>query len=623
MEIPKPADRQKNRTPSQLNIREYFDSLLGWENVNSIRRARHYFADERARIGSAVILLLLSTAAAAFKPWPLALLVDHVLLPMPFPGWVPEFFKATPRGEQIAWLAGALLVFHAAQGILSAAQNYVSIKAGLGGLARVRQELFEHLQRLSLRYLNTQNQGDLIYRATWDSYAFQTLFQQGFFGFLTAMVSLLVMIAVMCQLNLLLTLLAISTVPFLLLTMTLFGRVMKEKSLSAAGVDSRLTSLLQQSIVAHPLIQSYTAEEQEKGKFLRQKQESFSRRASQHGWEVAYWLIVAVIIGTGSALLAWFGGREVLANRLSVGELLIFLAYLAQLYEPLNQLSRLGATVSDASAGIQRVYEILDAKDEIRQASHPKPLPPGGPGEGAQGGIEVQFDHVSFSYMPDRPVLRDISLRVPAGRSAALIGPSGAGKTTLLQLLPRFYDPVEGAIRCNGLDLRELAVADLRRQVGFGMQEALLLPCSIRDNIAFGRPEASLDEIKAAAAAANAHCFIESMPEKYDTVAGEGGARLSVGEKQRISLARAFLKNAPILLLDEPTSALDADTEKLVVESLRKLMQNRTTFIVAHRMSTIREVDALFVLEQGRIVESGSPAELAGKGGYYTRAKAN
>jgi ATP-binding cassette, subfamily B, bacterial len=289
--------------------------------------------------------------------------------------------------------------------------------------------------------------------------------------------------------------------------------------------------------------------------------------------------------------------------------MLVFLGYLTQLYEPLNQLSQVGATVSDASAGTQRVLELLDTPQEVTDPPQARPLVHG----------RISFEDVSFGYQQERLVLKDISFSMAAGESVAIIGPSGAGKTTLLQLLPRFYDPTSGAVRLAGVDFRELHLKELRANVGLVPQEPILLLASIAQNIAYGKPGASRAEVEEAARAANADEFIRELPQQYDTLVGEGAARLSVGEKQRINLARAFLKDAPILVLDEPTSSLDSDSEELVVSSLTELMRNRTVLLVAHRLSTIRNVDRILVLEAGRMVELGTPEQLLQDRGYYAR----
>ena len=602
--------------------------------MKSLLRVLRFYRPDAARIAFAIALLALSTAGSLLKPWPLALIVDNVLGGKPFPsllswaqGWAPAAL--------LGLFGLSIVLLHTGQGALAAWQNLTSIKIGLRGLVRVRMEAFRWLEQISLRYHQGRSQGDLIYRMSWDTYAFQTLFQQGLFTLLSASLSLVLMLLVMWRLNRPLAAVALLMVPLLVLSMRILGRGMSRRSLAAHQADSQVTSSIQQTITALPLIQSYTREESEQERFSVRVQEALQKRVAQHGWEVFYWLAIASGFGVASALLTWLGASQVLAGRLTVGELLVFLGYLTQLYEPLNQLSHVGATVADASAGTQRVIELLDAPPELADAPNARavlnrsqsgaPERLSGPGTNAPSADALRvegnlsFDHVSFGYQPDRAILKDVSFTLRAGEALAIIGPSGAGKTTLLQLLPRFYDPTSGAVRLEGVDLRDLKLKDLRRQVALVPQEPILLLASVAENIAYGKPGASSAEIEAAARAAHADEFIRGLPQQYETVVGDGAARLSAGEKQRINVARAFLKNAPILVLDEPTSALDVESEELVVNSLARLMENRTAILVAHRLSTVRRVDQIVVIEAGRIVEAGTPAELLKAGGYYAR----
>lgn len=582
--------------------------------MKNFSRIAGYYKPDVWRILFALLLLVASIAANLLKPWPLAVIVDHILGGKPLPKSAAAWTAGYSGPQLLALMSGLIFALHAAHGLFTAWQSFSSIKIGLSGLARVRRDLFGWLQRLSLKFYNSTNQGDLIYRATWDTYSFQTLFQQGFFTFVSSLVSLVLMVAIMWRLNVRLTLAALATVPPLLLIISLFGKGMGRRSLAGNQADSKVSSLTHQSIANIQLIQSYTNEPEEQKRFAARVAEAWTKRASQHGYEVLYWLLIALVFGAGTAGIGWLGAQEVQANRMTVGTLLIFLAYLAQLYEPLNQLSRVGALVSDAGAGAQRVLEILDTKEEVKDSPAAKPLPP------VRG--EIEFSNVSFGYREGQTVLDRLSFTIKDGESAAIIGPSGVGKTTLLQLLPRFFDPRDGAVKLDGIDLRELRLRELRSQVALVLQESILLPASIAENIAYGKPGAKPAEIAAAARAANADAFIDRLPDKYATIVGEGAARLSVGEKQRINLARAFLKDAPILLLDEPTSALDAESEALVMQSINNLMKGRTTLLVAHRLSTIRQVNNILVLEQGRLAAMGPPSEME-KAGYYARLLKN
>jgi ATP-binding cassette subfamily B protein/subfamily B ATP-binding cassette protein MsbA len=595
--------------------------------MNRLGRALQFFRPDAKRLVVVGLLLLLGIGANLLKPWPLALIVDSVLGTKPLPDWLRSLAGDQSKQRWLFLLGLAVLLLHLGQSGLSSAQNYLSIRIGLAGLRRVRHEMFACLQRLSLRFHQGTQSGDLIHRAAWDTYSFQTLFQQGLITSANALLSLLFMIVVMIQLNTMLTLVALALVPALVLVIRYFGRRMTERGSVAQQADSQVTSFVQQSVAALPLIQSYTREEYQEHAFTSRTAAAMEKRLSQHGWELIYWLAISFVFAAGTAAIVWIGSLQVLAGKLSVGELLIFLAYLTQLYEPLNQLSHVGATVAGAVVGTQRVFEILDTPEEVKDAPNARPVlnaravkgssQTTGPALRAQGAIE--FDQVSFSYQKGQPVLQEVSFQIGAGQSAAFIGPSGVGKTTLLNLLPRFFDPTSGVVKLDGADLRELRLKDLRTQIAVVLQEPILLPASIGENIAYGKPHASRAEIEAAARAANADKFIAKLSAGYDTVVGDGGGRLSVGERQRLNLARAFLKDAPILLLDEPTSALDADSEALVVASLFDLMKGRTTLMVAHRLSTIGRVDRILVLQDGRLTEQGSPAELKTKAGYYAR----
>jgi ATP-binding cassette subfamily B protein/subfamily B ATP-binding cassette protein MsbA len=422
------------------------------------------------------------------------------------------------------------------------------------------------------------------------------------------------MVVVMWRVNLKLTFITLAVFPPLLATMYFFGRGMNRRSLAAHQADSKVTSLVQQNISNLPVIQSFTREPRESSAFGEQVDQSLRARIAQHRLEVTYWLVIAVLFGIATAGLTWWGAREILRGALTIGELVIFLSYLGQLYDPLNQLSHVGATVSDANAGVQRIFEVLDAREEVPESTNPQKFP-----GGDTVGRAVEFKNISFAYDQNKPVLNDISFRVAAGESVGLIGPSGSGKTTLLNLLPRFYDAQNGSILVAGIDIRTISLQDLRANVAYVFQETFLLPGTVAENIALANQHASHEKIIEAARSANAHDFIERLPQGYDTIVGEGATRLSVGEKQRISIARAFLKNAPILLLDEPTSSLDAETEEVIVASLRRLTQNRTTFMAAHRFSTLQGVDKILALENGQLVAFGPPEQLRARGGYFQR----
>jgi ABC-type multidrug transport system fused ATPase/permease subunit len=625
-------------------------NLAAWvsELTSSIARLRllvralGYYRPDAGRIGLAVGLLLVSIGLNLLKPWPLAILVDTVLGDKPYPTWLPGQMRAWTQPVQLTAIIAVSLALHLAYAAVSAGHAYRVIGVGLRGLRRVRDDVFSWLQRLSLRYHHGSLAGDIIFRAGTDTCAFQILFQQGLLIVISATGTLLFMTVAMARLNLHLTAVALLAVPILLVSIKLFGGAMRARGMAAQQAESKVYSLIHQGITALPLIQSHAREHHEQLRFTAHTEQARQHKMAQHGLEVFYWGSISVILGVCTLGVTWVGAQQVLAAKLTLGELLVFLAYVAQLFEPLHQLSRVGATLSSASASTRRVFEILDTPEEVKDRPEARPvrrgqdadglagLPtsaddmfsggaPAPPGRPLQMYGNVAYDDVSFTYDPSRPVLHHVSFKLLAGTSAAIIGPSGAGKTTLLNLLPRFFDPVSGAVLLEGVDLRDLRLEDLRAQIGLVLQEPIILPTTVAENISYGKPHATMDEIAAAACAANASAFIEKLPQQYETVVGEGGTRLSVGEKQRINLARVFLKDAPILLMDEPTSALDVESEAQVVASLFALMRGRTTLMVAHRLTTIRRVDKILVMENGRLTEMGAPDDLLAAQGYYAR----
>ena len=579
-------------------------------------RSLSFFRADWPRGLATLGMLAVSTGLGLLKPWPLAWIVDSFLghrpLPEPLAAWLGS--PGSPR--QLTLLVGLLAALHWGHAGASALQNGSIILIGLRGLARVRRAIFDGLLRLSLKCQQNLETGDLIYRATWDACAFQTLVQHGVFTSIAASVGVVSMTLVMMQLNGRLTLVALATVPILVWGIRGFSARMGRLAGEAQSADAGIATAVQQLLAALPLVQSFTRERSEAERFQQRTERSLATRWSQHRTEVLYLAVVAGILAAGTAAIAWTGATEVAAGRLAVGHLLVFLAYLGQLYEPLNQLSNVGATVSVARAGTGRVLEFLDAAA-------------GGPAEGTLDSSrvaappEIRFETVTAGYREGNPVLKQFDLTIPAGETVAIVGPSGAGKTTLLSLVSRFLDPDSGRVMFGGVDVRELRLEALRGLVAWVPQEPILLPGTVAENIGFGRAGASREEIVSAARAAHADEFIQRLPSGYDTQVGDGAARLSSGEKQRLNLARAFLKRAPVLLLDEPTSALDSESEALILESLRAWSKGRTVMMVAHRLRTLSVAHRIVVVRDGTLLEQGTREDLVARGGYFATVLEN
>jgi ATP-binding cassette subfamily B protein/subfamily B ATP-binding cassette protein MsbA len=451
--------------------------------------------------------------------------------------------------------------------------------------------------------------GDLLYRITADTYAIQTLTMNGLFPILSAIVLLVGMFFIMIRLDWQLTLLALSVCPVLFLSISLMGSRISQAATYARERESAVYSLVQRAMSAIRVIQAFTKEEEEHRTFMHASHQSLAASLRLYTLQTLYSGVINIVIAVGTAVVVWVGARHVLSGVLTIGEIVVFTSYLASLYGPINSISQTWGLIQGARAGVRRVFEILEVEKGLEDGTRTFPA------DGAKG--EVSFEDVSFHYLPDQPVLRQVRLHVRRGQTIAIVGPTGAGKSTLLSLLPRFYDPQAGRVKIDGVDVREFVLKGLRRQISMVLQPPLVFPMTFAENIAYGRPEASRDEIVEAARLARIHDYIEHLPQGYDTAVGELGATLSEGERQRLTIARAMLRNAPILILDEPTSSVDAETEALIMEGLRRLTAGRTTFIIAHRLSTVRQADRIVVLREGRVVEEGTFGELMEKEGPF------
>ena len=540
------------------------------------------------------------------KPWPLKVIVDNVLggQPIDWPG-------LHGLGTHAILLAGciALVGVYALLGALSVTSNYATINVGQRLVNDFRSELYAHLQRLSLAFHSRREVGDLLYRLTADTFAIQTLTMNGFFPILTSVVLLGGMLVVMVRLDWVLTLIALAIVPALLLSITRLSGRITSLATDARVKESALWGVAQRTIGAIRVIQAFTTEEDEHRRFVASSRDSLDANLRLYTFQTMYSAFVNVLIAGGTATVLWFGAIHVLSGQLTVGEVLVFTTYLASLYGPINNLTQTWGLIQGAKVGAERVFEILETAPDLVDGTR----------ELSRGEVRgaVTFEGVQFAYDTSRLVLKGVTFHARAGDVVAIVGATGAGKTTLVSLVPRFYDVVAGRVLLDGVDVREFRMKTLRQQVGIVLQPPLVFPTTVRENIAYGRADATLADVRAAAHLAQLDDFTARLPAGLETPVGEGGATLSAGEQLRITIARAILRDAPILILDEPTSALDASTEARVMAGLEHLMEGRTTFVIAHRLSTVRRADTILVLDDGRIVEQGPFNELVARGGAF------
>jgi ATP-binding cassette, subfamily B, bacterial len=562
----------------------------------------------RLAFTGAVLQVLLSGLLELAKPWPLKVVVDNVLGHHPLT--LPWLAGLPPR-ELLLAACGVLILVYALLGAFSVSSNYASISVGQRMVNDFRSELYAHLARLSLAFHSRREVGDLLYRLTSDTFAIQTLTMNGFFPILTSLVLLVGMVVVMMRLDPLLTAASLAVVPFLFLSITRLSTRITTLSTDARVKESAFWSVAQRTMGAIRVIQAFTTEEEEHGRFVERSSESLAANLRLYTFQSIYSAFVNVLIAVGTALVMWIGATHVLDGTLTIGAVLVFTTYLASLYAPINSLTQTWSLIQGAKVGAERVFEILETQPDLRDGTRPL----------ARGEVHgaVTFEDVKFGYDEKRLVLTGVTFHARAGDVIALVGATGAGKTTLASLIPRFYDPTAGRVLLDGIDVREFQLRGLRQQVAMVLQQPLVFPTTLRENVAYGRPDATPEQIAEAVRLAQLDDFLERLPEGLDTVVGESGATLSGGEQLRITIARAILRDAPLLILDEPTAALDADTEARVMQGLERLMEGRTTFVIAHRLSTVRRADVILVLENGRVVEQGDFRTLVARGGLFAR----
>src|SRR5712691_2724830 len=566
----------------------------------------------RVALGWATVAMVLDAALTVLRPWPLKVVIDLVLshrhsrVPL-LGGWL-EAARAAPMsivyGACAATLAIALstgwLTYYFTRALGDVGQRFVFA---------LRRDLFAHLQRLSLRFHDRQRTGDLITRLTSDIQALRDVVSNGSILLVSNGCLLVGMVAMMMWLNWRFALAALSVAPLLFWTVLRYTSRIKAAARDARASDGLLASVAQETLASIRIVQGLAQEDQQIERF--QVQNAGSLRAYLEG--IRYQARVApqvdFLAALGLAIVMWYGATQVLAGVLTTGDVVVFFAYVTNLYSPMKALSRLSSSFARAGVAAERIAEVMRVRSEVVEARGARAAP--------RFTGRIEFRDVSFEYTAGQRVLSHVNLLVEPGTTVAIVGATGAGKSTLVSLIPRLYDPAAGVVCIDGEDIRHHTVQSLRDQISLVLQDSLLFSGTIRENIAFGRPDASDEEICHAARTANAEEFILPLPDGYDTVVAERGSTLSGGQKQRIAIARAMLRDAPILILDEPTSGLDAAAERTVLDALQVAAAGRTTLTIAHRLQTVRFADQIIVLERGRIVEEGTHAELLRRRGRY------
>jgi len=563
-------------------------------------------------------LTVLSSAVAVLQPWPLKILVDFAFGSSNLPPSIASFLSTLPVSATTALMVTAAVAsigFFVLNAALDTGMTLAWSYYGERLVYDLAADLFHRLQRVSLVVHSRRSVGDSLSRLTGDVYCVYNLAQNLLIAPGHNFLTLTTVGFVAWRLDRTLALITLLIAPMQVGATFFFGPRLKLRAEQNRKAESSLLTFVHQTLTAIPLVQAFGTEERNKRHFHRLAADAaaLSQRGALLGNVFGVVSGFAAILS--NAIVLYFGAERVLAGTISFGSVLVFLAYMGSIQGALGNLLSGYATLKSSDVSIDRVVEILDLDPGVREAPKAKPLPL------APAGIvgHVRFDNVTFGYEPDRAVLKDVTLDARPGEIIAIVGSTGAGKSTLVSLIPRFFDPWRGRVIVDGIDVRDVTIPSLRSRVAVVLQESMLLPVTIAENIAYGRPEATREEVMAAAVAANADEFIRKLPDGYDTLIGERGATLSGGEKQRIGIARAILKDAPILILDEPTSALDARTEALILEALERLMVGRTVFIIAHRLSTIRNADRIIVIEEGQVVETGSHEELLASYGQYYR----
>ncbi len=545
--------------------------------------------------------------ADVLQPWPLKVVLDNVLPHKKVAhGWLTHLLDRTVGADPTRILivaCVAVLVIAALDSVSTYGEKWVTTTVGQWVTHDLRRALYARVQRLSLSYHDQSKTGDLISRVTDDIDAIQTFIVSGLLSIIVDVATIALMIGIMFHLSWRLTLISMTVVPALFAIVYVYTRKVKKYSRAVRKQEGKMLSVVQEVLGSIRVVKAFARENYEIQRLEGESLETVEAALKARRLKARLVPLVTIVTGIGTALVLYFGGQIALADIVAGGgTIYVFLSYIRSMYKPMQDISKIMDSYTKADVGYERIKEVIEVEDEMRDAPDAKNAPK------LRGDIDLE--NVNFCYNSDRPILRDINMHVKAGQTVAIVGPTGSGKTTLVNLIPRFYDVTNGAVKVDGIDVRKLKQRSLREQISLVLQDTLLFSGTIWENIAYGRPDASYQDIVRAAEAANAAEFIAKLPDKYNTKVGERGLTLSGGQRQRIAIARAIIRNSPILILDEPSSGLDAASEQLVFEALDRLMENKTSIVIAHRLSTIRKASCIYVLKDGELVEWGTHDEL-------------
>ena len=562
----------------------------------------------------AVLAVVGAGVANLLQPWPLKIVIDVVSGVKPLHGWLKHLVRSDlgqHKTATVEFAAVALIAIAALGAICSYVEDHITTHVGQWITYDLRSKLYNHIQHLSIRYHKQKDTGDLISRLTTDIDGVQGFVVSGIMGLIVDSITLVGMASVMFYLNWRFTLIALSVAPILFVLSYSFTRRSKKASREVRKKQSAIVSMMQENLSAIGVIKVFAQETYTQNRLEEESRESIQMALHARGLKATLSPLIEITVAIGTALVLWTGGTLVLKGVLSAGSLILFIWYLGKMYKPLQDFAKMTDAYSKASVGYERIREVFELPPEVRDRPTARPAP--------SFSGEIEFENVSFSYVAGHAVLTDISFKIRPGEIVALVGPTGAGKTTIAALIARLYDPESGTVRIDARDVRDFGQRSLRDQISFVLQENILFRASIRENISFGKPQASPAEIQRAAELADAHEFISKLPNGYDTVVGERGDTLSGGQRQRIAIARAIIRNAPILIMDEPSSGLDALSEKAVFDALWRLITGKTAVVIAHRLFTIQRADTILVIDKGRIVESGTHEQLLKYKGLYAK----